>query len=174
MESRYRLQKLLVMKWVCYSLVLLAAAALQTTPGLLTIGAGKPVFILPVCMAVACLEGPYLGGWFALVGGLIWDWTAGRVPGLLALGMVVICFFAAVAVMLILRVNHMNFVMLALVGAWLVVSMDFLFNYWMRNYAQPGVEYISRVIPTVIFTAALSPFAMMLLTRIHRRFTPED
>ena len=52
--------------------------------------------------------------------------------------------------------------------------MDFLFNYWMRNYAQPGVEYISRVIPTVIFTAALSPFAMMLLTRIHRRFTPED
>ena len=97
-----------------------------------------------------------------------------RSKKILLFAAVVLCFFAAVAVMLILRVNHMNFVMLALVGAWLVVSMDFLFTYWMRNYAQPGVEYISRVIPTVIFTAALSPFAMMLLARIHRRFTPAD
>ena len=53
MESRYRLLKLLVLKWICYTLLLLLGAALQTAPGFLTIGAAKPVFILPVCVAVA-------------------------------------------------------------------------------------------------------------------------
>lgn len=174
MESRYRLQKLLFLKWLCYSLLLLFAAALQTTPGFLTIGAAKPVLILPVCMAVACIEDPYQGAWFALAGGLIWDWTAGRVPGLLAIGMATVCFFASIAVVLILRVNHMNFVLLAATGTWIVVSMDFIFNYWMRSYAQPQVEYLSRVLPIVVFTAALSPFVMMIAKRIQKKFTPEE
>lgn len=174
MESRYRLQKLLILKWVCYTLVLLLGAALQTTPNFLQIGAGKPVFLLPICMAVACIEDPYKGAWFGIVGGLLWDWTAGRVPGLLAIGMAIVCFFAAIAVILILRVNHMNFVLLAGSGTWLIVSMDFVFNYWMRGYAHPQLEYLTRVLPTVIFTAAISPFVMMLLKKINKKFQPEE
>ncbi len=174
MESRYRLQKLLILKWLCYTLVLLLGAALQTTPHFLQIGAGKPIFLLPICMAVACIEDPYTGAWFGMAGGLIWDWTAGRVPGLLAIGMAGVCFFAGIAVILILRVNHMNFVLLAGSGTWLIVSMDFVFNYWMRGYVHPQVEYLTRVLPTVIFTAAISPFVMMLLKKINKKFQPEE
>ena len=174
MESRYRLQKLLVLKWLCYTLVLLLGAALQSTPNFLTIGTVKPIFILPICMAVACIEDPYQGAWFGMVGGLLWDWTAGRGPGLLAIGVAVICFFAGIIVVLILRINHMNFILLALAGTWLVVSMDFVFNYWMRRYSHPEVEYLVRVLPTVVFTAAISPAAMMLLKKIQKKFQPEE
>ena len=174
MESRYRLQKLLVLKWVCYTLLLLLGATLQTTPGFLTIGNAKPVFILPVCVAVACCEGEFRGSWFAVAGGLLWDWTAGRVPGLLTLGLIVICFFSGVVVELILRVNNMNVILLTFVGSALVLSMDFLFNYVMRGYHAPGEEYLTTVVPIVIFTAAVSPLCMMLTRRIHRRFDPEQ
>lgn len=173
MESRGRLYKLQVQKWLCYTLLLLLGGVLQTVPGLLTVGTVKPLFILPVCMAVACCEGPYRGGWFAIVGGLLWDWTAGQVPGLLAIAMVVLCFAAAVVVELILRVNSMNFCMLTFVGSLVVMSLDFLFQYVMRGYADPGVEYLSRVVPVVVFTTAVSPPAMMLARAIRAKFDPE-
>ena len=173
MESRYRLQRLLILKWLCYFGVLLLGTALQTMPAF-SIGQAKPVFILPICMAVACIEDPFQGAWFGIIGGLLWDWTAGRVPGLLAIGVAWVCFFAGITVVLILRVNHMNFILLALAGTWIVVSMDFVFNYLMRRYSYPEVEYIVRVLPIVVFTAAISPVCMILLKKIQFKFQPEE
>lgn len=173
MESRRRRQLLLFSKWASYSLALLLAATLQTMPGFLTVGNVKPLFILPLCMAVACWEGEFTGGLFAAAGGLLWDWLAGRVPGLLSLGLIVLCVAASLVVQLILRVNNMNFTLLTGAGSLFLVSLDFLFSYVMRGYIEPGVEYISRVLPIVIFTTALSPLAMMLAGAIYRRFTPE-
>ena len=81
MESRFKRNMELAGKWGIYGLLLLAAAVLQTTPGLLNIGSVKPVFILPVCLAVALCEGPYAGALFGAVGGLVWDLSAGRTTG---------------------------------------------------------------------------------------------
>ena len=42
-----------ILKWGCYVLALFVCAALQTTPGLFQLGQAKPLFILPLCLAVA-------------------------------------------------------------------------------------------------------------------------
>ena len=53
MESRRMRSRRQILKWVCYAVALFVCAALQTTPGLLQLGQAKPLFILPLCLAVA-------------------------------------------------------------------------------------------------------------------------
>jgi cell shape-determining protein MreD len=85
MESRRMRSRSQILKWVCYAVALFVCAALQTTPGLLQLGQAKPLFILPLCLAVAVYEGEFAGALFGAVSGLLWDYTAGRTVGMLAL-----------------------------------------------------------------------------------------
>ena len=57
MESRRRRNLQTTVRWLLYALLALLCAAAQTTPGFLTIGEAKPVFLLPLCLAVAVREG---------------------------------------------------------------------------------------------------------------------
>ena len=78
MESRRMRSRSQILKWVCYAVALFVCAALQTTPGLLQLGQAKPLFILPLCLAVAVYEGEFAGALFGAVSGLLWDYTASR------------------------------------------------------------------------------------------------
>ena len=111
MTSRRKRNLILLAKWACYFLILLIAATLQSLPGFLYIFGVRPLFILPVCLAVAIYEGEYPGALLAVAGGFLWDWTASRVGGLMALSLMAICFAAAVVVELYLRVNTVNFIL---------------------------------------------------------------
>ena len=92
MESRRMRSRSQILKWVCYAVALFVCAALQTTPGLLQLGQAKPLFILPLCLAVAVYEGEFAGALFGAVSGLLWDYTAGRTMGMLALELLLLCF----------------------------------------------------------------------------------
>ena len=92
MESRHMRSRSQILKWVCYAVALFVCAALQTTPGLLQLGQAKPLFILPLCLAVAVYEGEFAGALFGAVSGLLWDYTAGRTVGMLALELLLLCF----------------------------------------------------------------------------------
>lgn len=174
MTSRRRRNARLVGKWMVYLLVLLVSATLQTVPGLLTIGQGRPIFILPLCIAVAVYEGEFSGALFGAVGGLLWDFTAMRVPGLLALGLLILCFFVAILVQMYLRVTVTNFILLCGAAAFLVTGVDFLFYYLMPGYGGAELRYWSVVLPTVVLTALLSPLSMYTVRGIFRRITVEE
>lgn len=174
METRQKRRRRLIGKWACYALALLLAGVLQATPGFLAIGAVKPVFILPVCLAVAVAEGPWAGAVFGAVGGLLWDLTAGRTAGLLSIGVLLVCFGAAMLLELYLRTNRVNFMLLAGVGCLVLLSADFLFIYLMPGYAGPAARFLGVVLPTSVFTAAISPLAYWLIGRIAARFSPKE
>lgn len=174
MTSTRRRNLILTAKWAVYLLLLLVAATLQTTPGFLVIGGTRPIFILPLCIAVALYEGEFAGALFGAVGGLVWDFSAGRVVGLLALGLLVLCFFSSILIQLYLRVSTMNFVLVCGGAALLVTGMDFLFCYLMPGYAGSGAHYMSVVLPSVVFTAAISPIFMYVVRSISSRLTVEE
>lgn len=174
MTSRRRRNLILTAKWAVYVLLLYLAATLQTIPGFLTIGDVRPIFILPLCLAVSIYEGEFAGALFGAVGGLLWDFTAGRVAGLMALGMLTICFFAAILVQLYLRLSAMNFILVTGTACFLILGIDFLFYYLMPGYAGAGLRYLGVVLPNVIFTAALSPLAMYSVRGVKRRLTVEE
>ena len=78
MESRRKRSRGQIVKWICYALLGLLCAVLQTTPGLFQFGAAKPLWLLPLALAVAVFEGEFAGAVFGAVCGLMWDWLAGR------------------------------------------------------------------------------------------------
>ena len=170
MESRRKRSRSQRLKWGCYILLLVVCTVLQTMPGLFTIGGAKPIFILPLCLAVALFEGEYAGALFGAVSGLLWDYTAGRTVGLLALGLLLLGFAASIIVRMFLQETPANFLLLVAGAALLLLSTDFLFFYAMRGYPNGLQRYCTVVLPTLIFTAALSPLAFIGARAVHGRW----
>ena len=134
------------------------------------------MFLAPAtaCLAVAIYEGEYPGALLAVAGGFLWDWTASRVGGLMALSLMAICFAAAVVVELYLRVNTVNFILVNAACCLLVTGMDFMFYYLMPGYSGAMERYLTTVLPMVIYTAVLSPLAMLAVRRVAGHFVPEQ
>ncbi len=61
MESRRKRSRGQIVKWICYALLGLLCAVLQTTPGLFQFGAAKPLWLLPLALSVAVFEGEFAG-----------------------------------------------------------------------------------------------------------------
>ena len=170
MESRRMRSRSQILKWVCYAVALFVCAALQTTPGLLQLGQAKPLFILPLCLAVAVYEGEFAGALFGAVSGLLWDYTAGRTVGMLALELLLLCFGVSVLVQLYLQVNPGNFAAISTVTALLVLSLDWLFFYYMPGYTGAALRYLIFVLPSAALTIPAALLAFWLVQRIHDGF----
>ena len=174
MEAQRKRRRQLMIHWMLYFLLLLCAAALQTMPGFLTIGSFKPYFILAVCLAVAFQEGEFYGALFGAVGGLLWDYTAGRTFGMLGIGILFLCFLVSVLVQLYLKPSSVNFFLLNLACGWLLLSTDFLFNDLMRGYANAARRYAVVILPEIVVSSLLAPLILLLVRRIAARLSPEE
>ena len=156
MESRRMRSRSQILKWVCYAVALFVCAALQTTPGLLQLGQAKPLFILPLCLAVAVYEGEFAGALFGAVSGLLWDYTAGRTVGMLALELMALSFLLSAVVQLYLQNTPQNFVALAGGAALLVLACDWLFFYYMPGYSGALERLVWFVLPSAVLTLPVS------------------
>lgn len=165
MESRRKRSRSQMLKWGCYVLALFVCAALQTTPGLFQLGQAKPLLVLPLCLAVAVFEGEFAGALLGTVGGLLWDYAAGRTVGMLALELLLLCFGVSVLVQLYLQVNPGNFAAVNTMTALLVLSLDWLFFYEMPGYSGTLRRYLWVVLPS----AAMSlPVCWLLFGWVRR------
>ena len=170
MESRRRRSRSQLLKWGCYVLALFVCAALQTTPGLFQLGEAKPLLVLPLCLAVAVFEGEFAGALLGTVGGLLWDYAAGRTVGMLALELLLLCFGVSVLVQLYLQVNPGNFAAISTVTALLVLSLDWLFFYYMPGYSGAVERYLWFVLPTAALTIPVCLVLFGAVRRIHAEF----
>ena len=152
MESRRKRSRSQILKWCCYVLGLFVCAALQTTPGLFQLGQAKPLLLLPLCLAVSVCEGEFAGALFGMVCGLLWDYTAGRTVGMLALEMMLLCFAVGVLVQLYLQSAPGNFAVISAAAALLVLSCDWLFFYRMPGYSGSAQRYLWFVLPSAALT----------------------
>lgn len=170
MESRRKRSRGQIVKWICYALLGLLCAVLQTTPGLFQFGAAKPLWLLPLALAVAVFEGEFAGAVFGAVCGLMWDWLAGRTVGMLALELLLLCFAVSVLVQLYLQVNPGNFAAVSTATALVVLSLDWLFFYYMPGYTGAALRYVTFVLPGAVLTIPAALLAFWLVQRIHDGF----
>lgn len=170
MESRRKRSRSQLLKWGCYVLALFVCAALQTTPGLFQLGQAKPLLLLPLCLAVAVFEGEFAGALLGTVGGLLWDYAAGRTVGMLALELLLLCFGVSVLVQLYLQVNPGNFAAVSTATALVVLSLDWLFFYYMPGYAGAGERFLWVVLPSALMTAPVSWLLHRAVQRISTEF----
>ena len=170
MESRRKRSRSQLLKWGCYVLALFVCAALQTTPGLFQLGQAKPLLVLPLCLAVAVFEGEFAGALLGTVGGLLWDYAAGRTVGMLALELLLLCFGVSVLVQLYLQVNPGNFAAVNTITALLVLSLDWLFFYYMPGYSWALSRWLTFVLPSAVMTLVPSLVLFSLVRRIYNEF----
>ena len=141
MESRRKRKSSQIFKWVCYTLLMLLCTVLQTMPGLFQLGAAKPLYLLPLALAVSVFEGEFAGAVFGAVCGLMWDYTAGRTVGMLALELMILSFAVSAVVQLYLKDTAQNFLLIA-AGCAVLVLACFFFQHSKATPVQP-VESIS-------------------------------
>ncbi|MBQ7859180.1 MAG: rod shape-determining protein MreD [Faecalibacterium sp.] len=173
MNPYFRQERPLWLKWAIYSLFLLLGLVLQTLPtaGLFGI---KPLFILPLCLIVSLVEGEYEGALFGAVGGLLWDWAAGRTVGLLTILLLAVCFLASVLFQVYLRNTAGNFGMLAALAALLVLSLDHLFFYVMPGYPSAAQHWLREVLPLAVLCFPVGLVARWVVLKVHLAFHPEE
>ena len=165
MESRRKRSRSQIFKWGCYTLLMLLCTVLQTTPGLFQFGAAKPLWLLPLALAVAVFEGEFAGALFGAVCGLMWDYTAGRTVGMLALELMILCFLLSAVMQLYFKASVPNFLLWGGVCARLVLSLDWLFFYEMPGYSGTLRRYLWVVLPS----AAMSlPVCWLLFGWVRR------
>jgi len=179
MESRRKRSRSQIIKWVCYTLLMLLCTVLQTTPGLFQLGDAKPLWLLPLALAVAVEEDEFAGGIFGAVCGLMWDYTAGRTVGMLAFELLVLCFLLSAVVQLYFKASAANFVLqgstwnFALIStgtALVVLSLDWLFFYYMPGYSGAVERYLWFVLPTAVLTIPVCALVFGCVRRIHAEF----
>ncbi len=174
MESRRKRRRSQLCKWGLYLLLLLLCTVLQTVPGFLQLGQAKPVFLLPLGLAVAVCEDEFSGALFGAVCGLMWDYTAGRTVGLLAIALMGLSFAVSVMVQLYLKLSVLNFTLVSTAAVWLVLSSDFLFYYAMPGYGNMLARYLNYVPLTVLMSALLSAPLFAAVRRISEAFAIDD
>lgn len=170
MESRRRRSRSQLLKWGCYVLALFVCAALQTTPGLFQLGEAKPLLVLPLCLAVAVFEGEFAGALLGAVGGLLWDCTAGRTVGMLALELLLLCFAVSAVMQLYFKNSAANFALIASAAALLVLTLDWLFFYYMPGYSGAASRWLWFVLPTAALSVPVCFPLFGVVRRIHEEF----
>ena len=170
MESRRKRSRGQIVKWICYALLGLLCTVLQTTPGLFQFGAAKPLWLLPLALAVAVFEGEFAGAVFGAVCGLMWDWLAGRTVGMLALELLLLCFALSVLVQVYLQGSTWNFALISTGTALVVLSLDWLFFYYMPGYSWALSRWLTFVLPSAMMTLVPSLVLFSLVRHIYSAF----
>ena len=170
MESRRKRSRSQILKWCCYVLGLFVCAALQTTPGLFQLGQAKPLLLLPLCLAVSVCEGEFAGALFGMVCGLLWDYTAGRTVGMLALELLLLCFAVSAVMQLYFKNSAANFALIASAAALLVLTLDWLFFYYMPGYSGAASRWLWFVLPTAALSVPVCFPLFGVVRRIHEEF----
>lgn len=170
MESRRKRSRGQIVKWICYALLGLLCAVLQTAPGLFQFGAAKPLWLLPLALAVAVFEGEFAGAVFGAVCGLMWDWLAGRTVGMLALELLLLCFALSVLVQVYLQGSTWNFALISTGTALVVLSLDWLFFYYMPGYSWALSRWLTFVLPSAMMTLVPSLMLFSLVRHIYSAF----
>ena len=120
--------------------------------------------------AAAVCEGEFAGALFGMVCGLLWDYTAGRTVGMLALEMMLLCFAVGVLVQLYLQSAPGNFAVISAAAALLVLSCDWLFFYRMPGYSGSAQRYLWFVLPSAALTIPASLVEFAIVRHIYNKF----
>ena len=160
-EKRYRLAK-----WLTYTVLLVFFYVLMRSG---VFGAWQPVMLIPLCAAVSMYESELSSCVFALFCGYMTDIACGYIFGFSAVWLMTVCVLSSLLVRNLIRVNLINFCIIAAAAVLTEFSMDYLFNIVIWNVPKGDVILTVSVIPTAIATLVSSPAVFLLVKLVESR-----
>jgi cell shape-determining protein MreD len=161
-------------KHVVYGVLLLLFYVIQTTPRLFEIAGVKPVWVLPLAIAVAMHEGEFTGGVYGALAGLLCD-TGGF--GLFGFNGFIFCLGAVAAGLLIIYLMQCNVggcMLFVLVIMFLRGSIGYMFAYGIWDFENVWRIYLTHTMPIAVYTAVAAMPVYYLVRTIYRRFAEEE
>ncbi len=158
----------LILKWIVLGVFILFVFTLQSTPSFLEIFEVKPILLLPLAISIAMFEGEWVGGLVAMACGLLWD-MAGEAPfgsyGFLCLTVGVA---TGLLLKLLLRNEWFNCLFLVFSASAIIISLEFLFTYAIRDYTDVGQIFLTKHLPTIFYTSLVSPIIYFIVRLIEK------
>ncbi len=169
-----RRRLLVVLRWLCYTLLLVLCYTLQSSRVLFDLGGIRPLWLPAACLVVCVYEDAFPSAVYGLVAGLLWDFLSNRLSGFFAGLLLISCFICSCAVQLTLRRTVFNTMALCLVCLFLVTGVDYLFTYTLYMLPQRGSYFLGTLVPTVIYSVAVSVLLYPLCRGISRIGRPTE
>ncbi|MBR5485017.1 MAG: rod shape-determining protein MreD [Oscillospiraceae bacterium] len=166
----YRDTMLCSLKHALYIGILIMLYLLQTNPFLFHIAGMRPLWIIPVVVAIAMLEGEYIGAFYGTAAGVLCDLSATKLFGLNSVLMLLCCAAVGLAVIYLMRFTTLNSVLLT--GAVMLVKDLFCFYFYYAMWGYSGIwrVFVFDMIPELILTLMVTPPLFLMLTHIKTKF----
>ena len=165
--TRFTFDRQLAIRRAMYALLLVFAALLQHTKGVIpAIGNARCFLLLPLCVAVAMREKSLVAMLFGAFAGALWDYASPSGDGFYAAALCLLCFACGVLCSFLLRVNLRSFLLLCACAGLLLMFAHWLFFLCIPDVGSSVSLLFRRVLPSFLFTLAVSPVCYGLVKAI--------
>ena len=156
--TRFTFNRSLAKRRAMYALLLVLAALLQHTKGVLPVlGTASAGLLLPLCVAISMREGSLIAMLFGVFGGALWDFAAPSGDGFYAAALCLLCFVCGALCSFLLRVNLRSFLLLCVGAGVLLFTARWFFFRFLTGIDPNGALLFSRELPSLLYTLVLSP-----------------
>lgn len=147
-----------LIRFIFYTIEIIMLYTLERLPGLIPeLFGGRPVFLTSAFISISMLEGGYSGIFLGILAGLLMDMGMGGALGLCAIVMCIIGYFLGGATAKLLRTNIITFMIASLIISPFVIYTKFFSLFIIKGYGYSQYALINHVIPSMIYTVAVSP-----------------
>ena len=157
-------------KYVLLCLVVFVLFILQGTPGFLSVFGVKPVFLIPFCINLAMLEEENYTLIVYVMAGLLFELSAGRIVGLYTIPLIIACAISMIMVKFIFQPNYRNSMAMSFISTFVILSLDFFFNYIIQGYKGIFIIYFKTVVLCSIYSTLFSVLYYKIISAIKARF----
>ncbi len=164
-ETKLRIRKILI-----YSSMLLFLYVLQTMPGFLTFWGVKPLLVLPLVIAIAMMEGEFVGGLFGLAAGLLCDTSAITIFGINSLFYMSACVLIGLLVIYYMQPSRLNCFIFTAAVLLIRQLFEFFFYYVMWDYDNISIILIRHMLPMIVFTLVFVAPLFEFVKLVHEHY----
>lgn len=163
-----------IIKWILYSLLLIVFYALQTTPLFLQILGIRPILLVGFTVCIAMHEDIIPSAIFGMMAGLLWDISADFLFGFN--GLILLVESAAIALLTIYFFRNKILNSLFFCAAVIAIQqlLYFIFYYMIWNMHGALEILLKNILPTCIYTIAITPLFYLLVGFIHKKLLKKE
>ena len=160
-----------IAKYATYSVVLLLLFLIQSAPGLFDIGGIRPMLIVPYVIAISVFEGEVTGGTYALVGGLLCDFTSTMLLGVNAFIFFIFAIITRLLSRYLLRPTIVNGWFFSAVTAIVRAAVEYYLMYSMWGYEYAPMVFWRKLFPVAIYTIVIAPILFYIVRFVYLKFS---
>ena len=167
--TRFTWDKQLAKRRAAFALLVVLAALLQSTKGVLPVISGARAFLMvPLCMAIAMTETAVAAMLFGVLGGVLLDICSAGGDGFFAVTLCVLCFVCSTLVSFCFQNNLPACLLLNAAALLVCISAHWVLFVLFKGYEGAGGIFLHHYLAGAFYSLLFAPLAFWLVRAIKR------